>query len=803
MSRRSLWLAVAVFLALYGLRAWAQGGGAMSSERPALSVRKEANFLRIGNQPTVLTWARGLTRPADLPAYAGAGFNTLYVLVTSDAEEELGSAAQLLSEAEAHELYAIVAMAPSAVHDDQGQPLAADPTSAGYVEAVEAVVAKVVGALKGSANLIAWSVEAVPPEAFSWNDAAFRVYLRDWYQGSLSRLNESWGASVANWDDITLSGARSVDSALPAGLGRASVDYAMYRHASYADALSLWATALRKADPDHLVFASALPDYRSIISVPNDFQGVILNTYPTVAEADFDTHNVHAIDIGRRANQFAAIPTLWVDRDPEPNRTANWAYMALLHGAAGVAFSSWEPIRDSEPMQAVVKQLCDDLRATPEFPARPLASAAILYQPIAGGASRNGKALYGYLDGLTPNEPSTLFAVARRGSRYGQLDVLAVSSLREVDLSRYGAIFAPMVLSLPEPEQLVLNNFVLQGGALVTDAGIGMYQADGTVNGMPPVVAEMLGMRYTEIAESNQPSEYGSPGQPGEAGQPGIAVPVGPGEAGLTIDPDIARFADILQQFLSRPDVRKYLGEEFIGDQGPGFRVRGLGRGFAVYAPTFLYQAWNGSDPFFNEFHDRILSWRRELELIQPEGLWPAVDAALYADWSVALSSPAGQAATLDLYGRRNQMYLVPRGAMRVGNPEEEQRIELLFPGQRLAIARPVPIYLRTFDEGAIVTASLIRYDAGGIELLVCGVGAEANATRDGIRISGGGLTNVEIEIHNGTYRLPPSSMHRVVVEEGLRPRPQQEEMMPNPQTGLLVIQLPLRAARITITPAE
>ena len=790
--RQARWLLIGVWLVV-SASACAQAGAA---------ARKESNTVSVNGAPTVLMWARGLREAADLDGYAAAGFNTAYLLISGASAEQLAALSALMSEAEARGLSVVAAVTPDALRDSEGQQMAPDPTSEVYTAAVTDLVSKLVSSLGSHPGLVGWSIEAVPPNGFPWNDDGFRAHLRDWYGSTLSRLNDSWGASLDDWSDITLSGARDIDAGNPAGLGRASSDAALYREDAYADALDLWARALHSADSGRLVFASALPDYRSIISVRADFDGLILNTYPTVAEQDWLTHNVQAVDIARRGNQFAAVPTLLVDSNSDANRTANWMNEALLHGAAGLALSSWSVVKESEDLRAMVRQIADAIRASGAFPAKPLARIAVVYEPIAGGATRNGQGLYGYLDGLAPDEPTTLFALARLGTRYGQMDVLALSSIGQADLSQYGTILVPMALYLPEAAQVALNDFVLRGGALVVDAGVGMYQADGTVNGVPPVMMELLGMRYTEIAGENQPGELGSLGEPGQAAEPGIAIPVGPGEAGLSIDPDVARFADILGQFLSRPDVRKYLGEEFVGENGPGFRVRGLGRGFAVYTPTFLYESWNADDPYFNDFHQRLLSWRPDLEVIQPEGLWPPVGAATYANWSFGLASPDGSAASIDVFGAPNQLYQVPLGAARTANPEEDERIELLFPGAPLAVARPLPIYVRTQDEGGIVTTSVVRYDAQGIELLINGIGAQANVTPEGVGVNGGDFTNVEIEIRDGPYRLVRGSMHRVVLVEGPRNQVHEETMMPNADTGALVIQATIRWARLTITPA-
>jgi len=792
---RLRWLVVAACFA-FGTAACAQ----QTSE--VVSARREANVVQVKGQPIVLMWARGLTDAADLDAYVASGFNTAYVLISGASGDKLTAASALMTAAEEKNLLVVAAVTPSAIQDSDGHDMAPDPTSDVYVSAVSDLATKLAGQLGKHTGLIGWSIEAVPPNGFPWDDDSFRVYLRNWYQNSVSALNGSWGRSYDGWDQVTMGAARDGDADNPAGIGRASIDLASYKQVAYADALDLWAKALRAADPGRLIFASALPDYRSIISIRTTFDGMILNTYPNLAEQDFLTHNVHAVDIARRANQFAAIPTFWTDSSADPNRTANWMNEALLHGATGLALSSWSAVNNSGDLQAMVKATADWMRNAPNFPATPLARVAILYEPIAGGAQRNGKGLYGYLDGLTPDEPTTLFGVARMGTRYGQVDVLSRDSLGRADLRQYGTIFAPMALYLPEDAQISLHDFVLRGGALVVDAGVGMYQGDdGTVNAVPPVLMELLGMRYTEIAEKDQPNELGSPGQPGQPAQPGVAIPVGPGEAGLKIDPDVAKFADILGDFLSRPDVRKYLGEEFVGEKGPGFRVRGLATGFAVYTPTFLYASWNAGDPYFDDFHQRMLSWRYDLELIQPDALWPSIGAASYSNGSIGVVSPSGAAAIVDVYGGRNQAYQVPLGAIRFANPEEQNRVELLFPGEPLAAAQPIPIYIRTPDEGAVVTASIVRYDSAGIDLAIYGNGAQATVTADGVRVAGGAMTNVEIEIHDGSYRLARGSMHRVVVE-GLRSRRTEETMMPDPDTGFIVLQLPIRAARITIEPA-
>lgn len=798
MQTRGRWSAVVLAAGLLCLGAAGPGRAAQ-----AALARREANFVRVEGAPTVLLWARGLSRPGDLDRYVECGLNTAYIAVPSATAEALATASALAAEAEARGLLVVFALAP--LRGERGEDLAPDALSQAYVEAVSAFVQGVVARLGDHPRLIAWSVEAVPPQAVAWGDEGFRAYLEEWY-GSLSAVNESWGTAFASWEEITVAGVRDVDSLLPAGLGRASVDFAYYREAAYADALSLWASALRNTDPGRLVFGGALRDYRSIISVRGDFDGLVLATYPSVAEADWDTHNVHAVDIGRRGNRFAVVQTLEVEPGVNPARLEAWVAEALVHGAAGIAFSNWPAIRASEQLQAAVRRAAHGLAAG--FPAEPVARTAVLYQPIAGGAMRDGRSLYGYLDGMTPDQPTTLFAAARRGSRYGLLDVISLDSISAAGLRQYGAVIAPTVLYLPEEAQLALQNYVLQGGVFVADAGIGMYQAEGVMTSVPPILRDFLGLQFTDLAPSPEElrAEAGWPGylgQPGQVGEPGVAIPMGPAERGEVVDPDVQRFADILSEFLSRTDVRRYLGGEFVWGAGPISRVRALGRGFSVYAPTFLYEAWRPADPYFSEFHNRILGWGSDLEMVQPADLWPPVSLAAYSDYSVAIASPEGLGAAVVVHGGAAQVYQVPAGAMRVANPEEDDRVELLLPAAPLVRAQPLPVFVRPLDPEAVATVVVREYGPQRVELLIYGTEAWATLRGGEVVVSGGAATQLQLEVGSGAYLVAPGAVHRVTIEEEVgRRRRAEREVMPSAETATLRVTETIRAARVVIEPA-
>ena len=798
-------LAALIVGALMASPACAQRGAGASIAVTAAVARREANCIQVNTMPTVLTWARGVQAPEELDQYAALGLNTVCVELRGVSEAQLARASSLAAAAEERGLVVVIALAAGALRDGAGNEVAIDAGSETYAQGVEAFVTAAVEGMGEHPRLIGWAVEAVPPANVAIDDAGFISYLRRSYS-SLNALNESWGTEYAQWDEMTLGGARDVDSGLPNGIGRGSVDFASYQEAAYADALSLWANAIRAADPRRLILAAALPDYRSIDSVPAVFDGMVLQTYPTVAEDDWETHNVHAVDIARRANGFAAVQTLEVSSETAEEVAAGWAGLALAHGAAGVAFSSWSAVRDSEELRAAVSWI-GRIVAEQEYPVVPLAQTAVVYEPVAGGAMMRGRALYGYLDGVTPGSPTNLFAAARWGSRYGLLDVVRSDDLAKVDLSQYGTIIAPMVFYLTDESQLALHNYVLRGGALVVDAGIGMYQAEGTTDSMPSVIREILGLRYLDLGNLGPEGAAAGEviyGETYDPAAPTNTVPLAPGQEGKETDPALTRFVQGLELFLTQADVAQYLGEGFVSDGDLGFRVKGMGKGFAVYSPGFLYENWDSSYADFNDFHDRVLAYGSDLEMTEPEGVWPGPAATFYEGWSVGVASPYGVPTSVLARGAGNQVYWVPSGAVRLYSAATGDRVELLFPGWWLARAVTVPIYVWPLEEEGVAAVSVVRYESDGIEMVFTGTGNAPRVWDGAVEMVGGEATLVSIEVKNGTYRVSPDSVHRVVVEQGPTGRMSQEwEVMPDPDSGALVIEVTIGQTRIIIEPVE
>jgi hypothetical protein len=767
-----------------------------------VTASHEANVIVVGGQGVSLRWAEGLTDPADLDQYAALGLNAVHIRVGESSAGTLAAASELAAAAEERGLLVVVTLAPGNLMDESGRRLAPNPRAQAYAAAANAFAAMAVEFLGQHPRLIAWGVSVRPYDVVV-NDIGFTRYLRDWYP-SLAALNISWGTEFTAWDEITMNSARDVDSGLPMGIGRASIDYAYYLELAYADVMSVWSEAIRAADARRPVLAVGLSDYRSIISVRPDYDGIVLATTPAVAEFDRMTSNVHAVDIARRANAFAPIQALNARSAADADAAVAWAGLALSHGAAGIAFTSWSSIRDSAELAAAIEQIAEmaDLQG---YPQTPLAQAAVLYEPFAGGALVEGRGLYGYLDGVGAGTPTTFFAAARAGTRYGLIDVLRWGQVAELDLSQYGAIIAPAAYYLPEEAQVALQNYVLRGGAFVADAGVGMYQAEGTIDSMPAIIRDIMGLRYLDL-EGFRTGEYETRVEYGEVYDPATpteTLRLAPGqETAEEVDPALTRFVQSLELFLTRADVAQYLGEDLAGSLGEGFRVNGVGRGFAVYAPDSMYDMWDGGSDTFVEFHNRILGRGSDLEVVEPMGIWPQIATTFFQDWSVGVASPNGAPVSVLAYGAGNQVYQVPAGAARIDSAAAGDTVELLFPGAPLALARRVPIYVWPQTEEGVTTVAVVEYSRDRIELVVSGTGAGIRVWGGEVQVLGGAALPVQIEVRRGAYSLRAGAAHRVTIEHAMRGRSESVEMMPDPDTGSLTINRTLSQSRILIEPA-
>ena len=374
----------------------------------------------------------------------------------------------------------------------------------------------------------------------------------------------------------------------------------------------------------------------------------------------------------------------------------------------------------------------------------------------------------------------------------------------KADLRQYGVLFAPMAFYLPEPVQIRLNQFALEGARSVADAGIGMYQAEGRVNSVPPVVRDTFGLRDAELAKIGGGQGTGSPNQPGTPiSGPTIGTP-GPGRRAdqpMTREEQVEAILAEIPELSDGSALVARFGASLSGPEGATFHVRDVGRGFTVFAPTFLYQNWGRGADDFVTFHDRLFSLARDLQVVDPQGLWPPLAVSSASNQSVVAVAPEGTPAAVDVYFARDQLYRVPGGAQRVRNPQDGG-LQLYFPGAAISVAQPIPIRVTPSAEGSDLVVSVAQYDAAKVVLNIFGAESTVDVPKGVLTVRGGRYTPGEIVLRNGDFRIVAGVTYHVVVAENGKVQADYATM-PNRETGTITISGTFRYSRITVEPAE
>ncbi len=226
-----------------------------------------------------------------------------------------------------------------------------------------------------------------------------------------------------------------------------------------------------------------------------------------------------------------------------------------------------------------------------------------------------------------------------------------------------------------------------------------------------------------------------------------------------------------LYALLEAPDVSKTLGIQFGSKDTPGLKARKLGKGLVVYAPAFLYEQWRADRDDFAQFHERVLGWRSDLRIFQPDELCPPVEVSASAEGTVTLVTPGSLPAAIRRYGDRDRLFLVPSGAVRIWEAAD-QPTELLFPGEPIAVAEPLPITVTLQTPASSATVAVREYSATKVELEIHGTGAEAHPQFGKVTLTKGVITPLTLTLDNGDFPITPGASYHVAIEDWAGRRP-------------------------------
>ena len=159
----------------------------------AMQVSQQGNQLLIDGKPAELTFARGCTDPAEVPAYRALGFNTLLVRVESPGSVAMESAQALLEAAEKEGLFSLVELANGSWSEGDLACL----SDKDYLETAEYFLDTAVNDLRGYPHLLGWVIGTVEEGKLITNVPTIGEFMRQRY-GTIDKLNAAWSLETKN-----------------------------------------------------------------------------------------------------------------------------------------------------------------------------------------------------------------------------------------------------------------------------------------------------------------------------------------------------------------------------------------------------------------------------------------------------------------------------------------------------------------------------------------------------------------------------------------------------------------------------
>jgi len=583
--------------------------------------------------------AEGLRSPEELSAYTKAGMSVLWVQINYRMDGDFSDYDALLDEADRMKVPYIIALdlrPPPMLR----QTLRCAPHDPAYLVWLGRWLDTVISHFRQRPNLLGYALGREVDEVVSYDDEGFVLFLQSRYQ-SLEQLSKSWQLPVNSWLVPQAVAMQADDQQSPLQYGRPSLDAALYRWTTLHNLLTLWAQEVRRRDPNpqHLLFAGPLTTYRSLGVIPPDYQGVIPFLSPERAEADWLAHNCHAVAIARRGGRFIVVPMLTTrlkdGRVILPEALIRWSMAAIAMGARGVIFNDWSAINDFPAVRENLAALISRVQSEIPENASPVTRTAILYTPFGEGTlDAQGFPLYGFalLPGaqtqplrLTWDEPASLF-FSLRFNAWGTVDAITPFELTPETLSRYRVLFAPVAAYLEPAMQANLASFVANGGIVVADLGLGAFQAEAPFQTFPPTLRELFGLtviRRLVVGPSirtnmvvvrshplfpNIPEGFEIGNQTGAFGPVLGLMPAARSHywALLTVARTGKRFVRQGSEIRVLPGI----------PERAAVLINSYGRGYAVFASTFLWTLWSPKDVGFDLFHGSLIERGSALRVV-------------------------------------------------------------------------------------------------------------------------------------------------------------------------------------------
>jgi hypothetical protein len=814
----------------------------LADVRPQLT---RGRFTSVGG-PVLVSWAGGVSDPADLERYVDTGFNTVNLTISASAADspDVRRAVDFALQAGRRGLWVLVTL--NAVEALCGPT----PLAAGDPEEQQRHgrwLAELVNVFRPLPNVLGYALQDDLEERLAWRYPDFLAWLARRY-GAIGALNGAWGVTLGAYEQVGPGLVNTLDARRPAGFGRPSLDLARWRMDTVAGILRQWAREVHAVDPARPVLGGRMTRGRTLLVAPEELGGLqptMLPGRPGARQADPG----ELATLASQAGRFA--PLVGLDSAAAAGVLRAWVRAAAGRGVAGLSFARWEDLKADDVRRRAVSAALTELERhrAARFTAR--SGTAIVLQPYVKGPEDYGPQWYGY-GSFGGAQPLGLLDYVRRATNYGPPEVLTPRDLTRVDLARFGCLFLPSAFELSAAQLAVLTRYVDGGGILVADFGFACAEPVGDPVRWPEAAGKLFGVqpievqRLMDVVLDEEGRERLLNLRPGESPFPGMPATI-PAPGSFLVREETPLFPDvrvwdgssnaIVANLLASPALFCVpLGEAHVialqaqipvtnpvYAPGAGLFQRNQGLGSAVFCSSMMWESWRPGDDLFDGLHHGLFSRRPALELLTVPGqepsawyvardgdrLWIERRAAGAGEVVVDLPCLAGHC----LVGGLNVVRRVPPpkpGRRAEGEPLVNRRIVWLEAGE-LRHDAPAPVTIWPLDQP--VAVALAVYGPRRIVLEVFGPGERAVRDATGLwRVERPGLGEGILRLADGPYRLRPGSLHRVewrrrvarehpagdTVVEGDTVQRSTVTVGPDSQ---IVIREAFRADRLTITP--
>lgn len=765
------------------------------------------------------TFMYGLDRGGQLSDLATIGLNTLYIDLQPDELQNPAPVRQQIREASAAG-YKVIVGIPTTTFPG----FRIGPTAEKYRGAVSELISTTIGQFGAEPGVTAWATGHYLEKYIRPDDDDFRAFLEQRY-GSLEGLNAAWGVSYPNWRAITLLEASGLDADELFGVGRVSTDIADFKVWAFGEVMRHWAQTVKSADSARPLLTGAMTLYTSIAALPDGYDIACVSMPPEImheashAYGDSLTHNVHAVDMARRAGHFEVIQVLRLPLPGQPGyptSLGDWVREADLHGACGVALESWERYPAHAGQATVLlRPLCSALQQS-YFCGKPKPASAVLYSPYAEGFQVLGQPLYGHLKGFASGQPTNPLETLRMGTCFGAVDVLTPDDLMSTDLRNYSLIMAPSALGLDGAQCQVLADYVRAGGSLIADIGIGMRYTGSWLN-LPPELAPVFGIRTLSGGTARAGTLRVSGGlpelphvKPGTVIEGTFQPSIGPsngsqqtvGARSYSVGSHVL-YATLTSgsQALATLDVKTV---EESTPEFAGVICNRFGRGIGIYATHLMYPYWPLDDKVNTGLHYDLMLRRATCELLDTPFLPASTEISLEANSLRILNASSEPAShSIGLYGQGDRLVMgaVTRNRASRTDGGEMQTVDVHVPEKQLLDLPLTNIRLQPYDDE--VSAAIAELGSSRILLSVAGPGASLDPSRASpFRFSRPVASeNVRFSVPaGGVYDVVDGTHHLVTVTPERGEAHQFEVVAEN---GALVFSTEIYRDRVEVTPVR